>query len=64
MNVLPKDFQNQSSPSAKLKFSTPTKVIDVKPLVGSHDWKANTIENRSGNTPNTANRMKNGESST
>ena len=58
------DFQNHSSCSAKLKFSSPTKLIAPSPLVGSQDWKARYSENRSGNTPKTANRIRNGLTNT
>ena len=35
--VLPSDFQNQSSFSAKTKLSNATKCIAASPLDGSHD---------------------------
>ncbi|MFM7705727.1 MAG: hypothetical protein ACKO6D_12630 [Rubrivivax sp.] len=54
------DFQNHSSCSAKLKFSSPTKCMAPRPLVGSQDWKARYREKTSGNTPNTAKRIRKG----
>jgi hypothetical protein len=59
-----RDLQNHSSRSAKAKLSRPTKLMASRPLVGSQLWKARYIENPSGNTPKTRNRITNGLSST
>jgi len=54
------DFQNHSSCRAKAKFSSPTKLMESRPLVGSQDWNARCKENSRGNTPNTANSTRKG----